>query len=163
MEKRVYITEEERAKCQKVVDAFAFMYGKVEFIVFDMFFGIKSIIPNLFEMLFWDMLEEPFDKLHGRNGFFYVFVIFMAVVMESDGIILRVVVINARCGDNGSTKISTNILDDVFRFTVVWFCIDIKAIVMVLINRSYVFLKESGRCFFSSFNRTVWKALRKKV
>ena len=30
MEKKIYITEEERAKCQKVVDAFAELYEMVD-------------------------------------------------------------------------------------------------------------------------------------
>ena len=30
MEKQIYITEEERAKCQKVADAFAELYEMVE-------------------------------------------------------------------------------------------------------------------------------------
>ncbi len=35
MEKQVYITEEERAKCQKVVDAFAELYEMVNIMVID--------------------------------------------------------------------------------------------------------------------------------
>ena len=35
MEKQVYITEEERAKCQKVVDAFAELYEMADIVVLD--------------------------------------------------------------------------------------------------------------------------------
>ncbi len=35
MEKQVYITEEERAKCQKVVDAFTELYEMENIVVFD--------------------------------------------------------------------------------------------------------------------------------
>ena len=35
MEKKIYITEEERAKCQKVVDAFAELYEMTDVIVAD--------------------------------------------------------------------------------------------------------------------------------
>ncbi len=35
MEKQVYITEEERAKCQKVVDAFAELYEMADIVVVD--------------------------------------------------------------------------------------------------------------------------------
>lgn len=35
MEMKVYITEEERAKCQKVADAFAELYEMAEIVVFD--------------------------------------------------------------------------------------------------------------------------------
>ena len=35
MEKQVYITEEERAKCQKVADAFAELYDMADIVVVD--------------------------------------------------------------------------------------------------------------------------------
>lgn len=35
MERKIYITEEERAKCQKVVDAFAELYDMFDIIVVD--------------------------------------------------------------------------------------------------------------------------------
>ena len=35
MEKQIYITEEERAKCQKVVDAFAELYEMTDIVVVD--------------------------------------------------------------------------------------------------------------------------------
>ena len=35
MEKKIYITEEERAKCQKVVDAFAELYEMTDVVVVD--------------------------------------------------------------------------------------------------------------------------------
>ena len=35
MEKQVYITEEERAKCQKVTDAFAELYEMEKIVVLD--------------------------------------------------------------------------------------------------------------------------------
>ena len=45
---------------------FAFMDGKVEFILFDMFSGIDTIIADLFEILFRDMLNQPVDEVHSR-------------------------------------------------------------------------------------------------
>ena len=35
MEKKIYITEEERAKCQKVIDAFAELYEMADIVVVD--------------------------------------------------------------------------------------------------------------------------------
>ncbi len=35
MEKKIYITEEEREKCQKVADAFADLYEMADIVVFD--------------------------------------------------------------------------------------------------------------------------------
>lgn len=45
---------------------FAFMDGKVELILFDMFSGIDTIIADLFEILFRDMLNQPVDEVHSR-------------------------------------------------------------------------------------------------
>ena len=49
MEKQVYITEEERAKCQKVVDAFAELYEMADIVVLDVgrygFVMLKYYMP----------------------------------------------------------------------------------------------------------------------
>lgn len=49
MEKQVYITEEERAKCQKVVDAFAELYDMADIVVVDVsrygFVMLKYYMP----------------------------------------------------------------------------------------------------------------------
>ena len=49
MEKQVYITEEERAKCQKVADAFAELYDMADIVVADVgrygFVVLKYYIP----------------------------------------------------------------------------------------------------------------------
>lgn len=53
--------------------------------------GINAIITDHFEILFRDMLHEELDKLDGRDCFFNINVIFMAIVMKSDGIIFFIV------------------------------------------------------------------------
>ena len=55
--------------------------------------GVNAIITDHLEMLFRDMLDEALNEFHNGNGFFYVFVIFMAVVVESDRI--PIILINA--------------------------------------------------------------------
>ena len=49
MEKKIYITEEERAKCQKVADAFAELYDMADIVVADVgrygFVVLKYYIP----------------------------------------------------------------------------------------------------------------------
>lgn len=49
MEKKVYITEEERAKCQKVTDAFAKLYEMVDIVAIDVgrygFVELKYYMP----------------------------------------------------------------------------------------------------------------------
>ena len=43
--------------------------------------SIDTAIADHLIMLLRDMLDETLDELHGRNGFFYILPIFMAVVM----------------------------------------------------------------------------------
>ncbi len=50
--------------------------------------GIKTAVPDHLVMLFRDMLDEALYEFHHRNGLFHVLVIFMAVVVESDKILL---------------------------------------------------------------------------
>ena len=58
----------------------------MEFFVYFPKSDIKTAIAYHLVMLFRDMLDEALNEFHNRNGFFYVFVIFMAVVVESDKI-----------------------------------------------------------------------------
>ena len=50
MEKKIYITEEERAKCQKVADAFAELYEMADIVVVDVgrygFVMLKYYMPT---------------------------------------------------------------------------------------------------------------------
>ena len=50
MEKKIYITEEERAKCQKVIDAFAELYEMADIVVVDVgrygFVMLKYYVPS---------------------------------------------------------------------------------------------------------------------
>lgn len=65
----------------------------VEFFVCFPVPGIKATVAYHLIMLFRDMLDEALNEFHNGNGFFYVFVIFMAVVVESDKI--AIILINA--------------------------------------------------------------------
>lgn len=44
--------------------------------------GIKAAIADHFIMLFRDMTDQAFYKLHDGNGFFHILIIFMAVIVE---------------------------------------------------------------------------------
>lgn len=90
----------------------AFMDGKVELILFDMFSGIETIIADLFEMLFRDMLYQPVDEVHGRQGSFHIFVILMTVVMKGNCVIFGIVFINTGSGNNRSSEIAANVFDN---------------------------------------------------
>lgn len=54
---------------------------------------IKSIVSDLFEMFFQDVLDQASNEFHSRNGLDDEFIIFMPVVMKSN--IFAIIGINA--------------------------------------------------------------------
>lgn len=50
------------------------------------------------------MTDEPLDEINSRDCFLYVFIIFMAIVMESNS--MTVIVIDSGGCDNGTTQIT---------------------------------------------------------
>ena len=54
--------------------------------------GIKPAITNHFKVLFRDMLNQAFDEIHGRDGFFNIGIILMTVVME--GYVFAIIAVN---------------------------------------------------------------------
>lgn len=125
----------------------AFMDGKVELILFDMFSGIDTIIADLFKMLFRDMLYQPVDEVHGRQGFYHILVILMAVVMKGNGIVFRIVLINTGSGNNRSSEITANVFDHLSGIAAVRFCIDVESIFMIMVNEGNDFLKRDRKFF----------------
>ena len=73
MEKQVYITEEERAKCQKVTDAFAELYEMEKIVVLDAgrygFVELKYYKPPMaLKKMQLLRTAEHCLMLFGRNG-----------------------------------------------------------------------------------------------
>lgn len=46
--------------------------------------GINAAITDHFVMLFRDVADQTLYEFHNRNGLFHIFVVLMAVIMESD-------------------------------------------------------------------------------
>lgn len=126
---------------------FAFMDGEVEFILFDVFSGIDAIIADLFEMLFRDVLDQPVDEVHGRQGFFHVLVVFMAIVMKGNRVIFGIVLVNTGSGNDWSSEIATNVFDNLPGVAAVRLCIDVESVFMVVINGRNDFLKRCREFF----------------
>ena len=93
---------------------------------------IKTAISNHFKVFFRDVSDEAFDEINGRDGFFYIFFVFMAIVMKSNE--FTIVLINSGSGNNRATKITTDILDNVLRVAFVRFCIDIETMLVIRIT-----------------------------
>ena len=69
---------------------------------------VDPTIPDHFKIFFWYVSNQPFDKVHGRNGFGDKFIIFMPIVVKCDH--FTVIFINTGSGDNRTAKIAANIL-----------------------------------------------------
>ena len=88
--------------------------------------GINAAVSDHFEMLFRDMADQTLYKVHDRDGFFHIFIILMAVVMEGNKV--TIIFVNAGSGDYRTAEIAADILDSSFRVTGIGFGINIEAV-----------------------------------
>ena len=93
---------------------------------------VETAISNHFEVFFRDVSDETFDEINGGDGFFHIFFVVMAIVMKSYA--FTIVLINSGSGNNRATEITTDILDNILRFTFVRLCVDIETMLMIRIT-----------------------------
>ena len=87
------------------------------------------------------MLYQTLDELHGRNRFFYINVVFVAVVMESDRIIFCIVTVNPFCGNDRSSKVTTDIFCYFFGICEGGFGVYVETLVMGAVRLGLDFFK----------------------
>ena len=102
--------------------------------------SIDATISNHFEMFFRDVPDKAFDKIHDRNGFLNVLIIFVTIVMERDKI--TGIRIDPGSGNDRATKIPANIFGNSLRVTTVGFGINIEAVFMFQITTGRNFFKR---------------------
>ena len=138
-----------------------FRNSEMEFFINGTMSGIKATITDHLEMFFRDVADKAFDKIHDRNGFLNILIIFVTIVMERDKI--TGIRIDPGSGNDRATKISANIFGNSLRVTTVWFGINIEAVFMFQITTGRNFLKEGPMRSNLFLRRAVRKALRRKV
>ena len=106
--------------------------GKMEFFINGTVSGIKAAITDHLEMFFRDVPDKAFDKIHDRNGFLNVLIIFVTIVMERDKI--TGIRIDPGSGNDRATKIPANIFGNSLRVTTVGIGINIEAVFMFQIT-----------------------------
>ena len=106
--------------------------------------GVKAAIADHFEMFFWYVPDQPFDEIHDRNGFFDIFFILMAIVVESNH--TPIIFINPGSGYNRPAKIAADVLYNRFRITKIGFGINIKPLFMVVV--AFRFYQFKRRAYF---------------
>lgn len=111
--------------------------GPVELFVRFSVAGIQTVVPDHLEMFFRDMLDDTANEIENRNGFFHIYIILMAIVVEGDE--FTIIFVNARSSDNRASQIPAYVFDDIIGITLLGFGIDIETILMVSIRGSLIF------------------------
>ena len=91
-------------------------------------------------MFFRDVADETFYEIHDRQSFLHILVIFMAVIVESNGI--SIIPINPGCGYDGSAKIAADVFSHYFWIAEIRFGIDIEALLMLRVAFRFDFFKR---------------------
>ncbi len=135
-------------------------YGKTKFGIDAAMSGIKPAIVYHFKMFFRDMPNQPFDKVNGRNRLFDIFLILMAVVVESYG--FAVIMINPGSSNDRTTKIAPNIFDNCFGVADVRFCINIKSLSVFGITSGFHFFERRPDFVFQFVQKSSSECIAKK-
>jgi len=101
---------------------------------------IQSVIAGHFEMFFGYVLDKQGDKVHYRDCFFDVGIVFMLIVVE--GHIFPIIGINAGGGNNRAAEITADVIYNSVSVTEIWLCIDIKTVFIFFVNSSLRFFER---------------------
>lgn len=134
--------------------------GMIEMIVDLAMSCIEAAIADHLEMFFRDMPDETPDEVHGRESFLDIFFIPVTIIVEGDGV--AIVVIDPGRGDDRSTKITADVLDDGFRVTKSRFCIDVKALFMILVTLGLRFFEGGAKEGFHLVQESGTKGIAQK-
>ncbi len=107
---------------------------------------VESIITCHFEVFFRYVLDEQGNKVHYRNCFLHIGIVFVFIVME--GHVFLIIGINARGGNNGATKVTADVFYNSVGVTEIWFCIDIKPVFIFFVNGSLRFFERRTNTHF---------------
>lgn len=110
-------------------------YGMVQMLVDLTVSCVKTAIADHFKMFFRDMMDQTLNELHDRDGFFYIDIILMAIVVEGDQV--TIIGINAGSGNDRSTKITPNVFGNDSGVAFIGFGIDIETIFVIFIAGSF--------------------------
>ena len=86
------------------------------------------------------MSYQPSDEIHYRNGFGNKSIVLMAVIMKRHSI--AIIRINAGGCNNGSAEITAYILCDNGWITEIGFGIDVKTVLLIMVDRSFDFFER---------------------
>ena len=97
-------------------------------------------------MFFRDVSDETFYEIHNRQSFLHILFIFVAVIVESNGI--SVIPVNPGRSNYWPAKIAADVFSHYFRIAEIRFGIDIEALFMLGVTfRFYFFERRSDSVF----------------
>jgi len=108
--------------------------------------GIEPVIPGHLEMLFRDVLDQKLNKIQDGKGPLDIGIILVPVVMEGD--VLPIIGIDARGGNNRASQITADVSDNGVGLAEVRLGIDVKAVLILFINKGLRFFKGRPDTFF---------------
>lgn len=94
-------------------------------------------------MLFGNMSDKSFDEIHNRQLFNNEFVVFVTVVFKGNKI--TVIINNAGSCDNRSAKITTAIFQSLLRLALVWFNMNIEAVLVFSVAFGFIFFERRAK------------------
>lgn len=99
--------------------------------------SIETIITDHFKMLFRDVADESFDKVHSRNGLMDQDIIFVSVVMEGNSISKLVIGVDTGSGNHGTAKIAADVVEDSRGSAFIAFGINVETVFGIVINGGF--------------------------
>lgn len=112
-------------------------------------------------MFFRDVANQPLDEINCRNGFLYVFVIFMVVVVERD--MITIIFIDSWGGDRRACEIAPDIFDNCFGVTETGSGINVKAMFMVSVTFRFYILKGWSKDRFHFVQESCAESIAEKI
>jgi len=103
---------------------------------------IEAVITSHLEMLFRYMLDQQGDKVHDRECFFHIRIIFMFIVVESH--VLTIIGINTGSGNNRPGEITADVFYNRVSVAEIRLGIDIEAVFIFFVNGSFCFFKRKA-------------------
>lgn len=120
---------------------------------------IESVITCHLEMLFRYVLNKQGNKVHYRNRFFHVGIVFVLIVVE--GHVFPIIGINAGSGNNRTSEVTADVFYNSVDVTEIWFCIDIKTIFIFFVNGSFCFLERRTDTSFQLIQKSSLESFAK--
>lgn len=136
---------------------FGSMYCSLKFGIDLSMSCIQSTIANHLKVFLWNVPDETFDEIYGRDSFLHIFFILMAVVMKSDHFI--VIFINAGSGYDRTSEITPDIFNYIFGVAFVWFGVNIETEFMIRITFRFYFFKGRSKFGFQFIKKCSAKSI----